>query len=306
MEDPEPGKSGNRHAVVEQNASPRINHWKKKIPRTQRGETVEFLIVGEKINSSRKSVKEAIEKGDTAFIQKLAQEQAAAGAQYIDANAGLLMEKEPEALAWLVKTIQAAVDRPCCLDSPNPIALEAGLRVHQARAMINSISLEANRYDSILALVKRYQTRIIALCIDDQGMPQSADDRFRLASTLIEKLKGEGIPREDIFVDPLVQPISTDSSFGTIALEAMEKIKKAFPDSHLICGLSNISFGLPLRRLLNQVFFILALGRGLDAAIIDPNDPRMISGLKAARALLGQDPFCGGYLKAFRQNLLVV
>ncbi len=266
---------------------------------------MEFLIIGEKINSSRKAVKEAIEKGDGDFIQKLAREQAQAGAHYIDANAGLLMEKEPETLTWLVETIQGAVDKPCCLDSPNPKALEAALKVHRGRAILNSITLEANRYETTLALVKKYNTRIVALCLDDRGMPHSAEDRFRLASTLIERLKGAGVAAEDIFVDPLVQPVSTDPCFGAITLEAMEKIKKTFPGVHLICGLSNVSFGLPQRKLLNQVFLVLALGKGLDAAIIDPNDPRMISCLKAGQTLLGQDPFCGGYLKAFRQNLLV-
>jgi len=215
------------------------------------------------------------------------------------------MEKEPEKLAWLVETIQGAVDKPCCLDSPNPKALEAALKVHRGRALLNSITLEGNRYEAILALAKKYNTRIVALCLDDQGMPQDAADRLRLASNLIERLKGAGVGAEDIFIDPLVQPVSTDPSFGMIALEAMEKINKSFPEVHLICGLSNVSFGLPQRKLLNQVFLVLALGKGLDAAIMDPNDPRMISCLKAAQALLGQDAFCGGYLKAFRQNLLV-
>lgn len=266
---------------------------------------MEFVMVGEKINSSRKAVKEAIEKADGSFIQKLALEQAEAGAHYIDANAGLLMEKEPEKLAWLVETIQGAVDKPCCLDSPNPKALEEALKVHRGRALLNSISLEANRYEGMLALVKEYGCRVVALCLDDQGMPQDAADRLRLASDLIERLKAAGVASEDIFVDPLVQPVSTDPCFGTVALEAMEKIKQSFPGVHLICGLSNISFGLPQRKLLNQVFLVLALGKGLDAAILDPSDPRMISCLKAAQALLGQDAFCGGYLKAFRQRLLV-
>ena len=266
---------------------------------------MQFLIVGEKINSSRKGIKEAIEQADEKFIQTIARQQAEAGAQYLDANAGLLMEREPEKLSWLVETIQKTVDKPCCLDSPNPEALEAALKVHRGQAILNSINLEENRYRAILPLVKKFKTRIVALCLGDQGMPKDADARWRLGSTLIERLTKEGIAREDIFIDPLVQPISTDPCLGPTVLEAMKKIKGSFPEVHLICGLSNISFGLPARKLINQVFFALALAAGLDAAILDPTDPRMISCLKAGQALLGQDPFCGTYLKAYRQGQLI-
>lgn len=265
---------------------------------------MKLLIVGEKINASRREVKEAIERSDEGLIQKIAREQAEAGAHYLDANAGLFMEREPDKLSWVVETIQKGVDRPCCLDSPNPRALEAALKVHRGRALLNSISLEKERYRSILPLIKQYESKIVALCLSEEGMPKNEEDRFRLASTLIERLTGEGIFPDDIYVDPLVQPVATDHSLGPVILDSLARIKKSFPEVHVICGLSNISFGLPQRKLLNQVFFILALSKGLDAVILDPTDSRMMSSLRAAQLLLGQDEFCSGYLKAFREGLL--
>lgn len=265
---------------------------------------MKLLCIGEKINSSRKEIKEAIERSDKSLIQKIAREQAEAGAHYLDVNAGLFMEREPEKLRWVVETVQKAVDRPCCLDSPNPLALEAALKVHRGQALLNSISLEKERYHSILPLVRRFGTKIVALCLDDGGMPKDAHDRFHLASLLIERLTKEGIAPDDIYVDPLVQPMATSHSLGPVILDSIEKIKTAFPEVHVICGLSNISFGLPQRRLLNHVFLVLALAKGLDAAILDPTDPGVISCLKAAQVLLGQDPFCSEYLQAFRQGRL--
>ena len=265
---------------------------------------MKLLCIGEKINSSRKEIKEAIERSDKSLIQKIAREQAEAGAHYLDVNAGLFMEREQEKLRWIVETVQKAVDRPCCLDSPNPLALEAALKVHRGQALLNSISLEKERYHSILPLVRRFGTKIVALCLDDGGMPRDVEDRFRLARLLIEKLSGEGISLDDIYIDFLVQPVATDFNLGTILLEALERIKRNFPTVHAICGLSNISFGLPQRRLLNHVFLVLALAKGLDAAILDPTDPGAISCLKAAQVLLGQDPFCSEYLQAFRQGRL--
>lgn len=263
-----------------------------------------LFIVGEKINASRREIKEAIDRLDGDLIRKIAREQVEAGAHYLDANAGLFMEKEPEKLSWVVEIIQGAVERPCCLDSPNPQALEAALKVHRGKALLNSISLEKARYESLLPLIKDHGAKVVALCLGGEGMPKGVDDRFRLASELIERLSGEGVPADDIYVDPVVQPVATDHSLGPVILESISRIKEAFPEVHVICGLSNISFGLPERRLINRAFLILALSRGLDAVILDPTDPAMTSALKAAQLLLGQDPYCAGYLQAFRQGRL--
>jgi 5-methyltetrahydrofolate--homocysteine methyltransferase len=236
--------------------------------------------------------------------EEVAREQADAGAHYLDANAGIFQEHEPAKLSWIVETIQKTVDRPCCLDSPNPRALKAALKVHRGRAMVNSISLEKERFHSLLPLIKDYSPKVVALCLSEEGMPKDAEDRYRLASMLVEKLLAAGLSPDDIYVDPLIQPLATDFCQGLIALGAIEKIKNSFPEAHVVCGLSNISFGLPQRKLLNQIFLVLALSKGLDAVILNPNDSRLISCLKAAQVMLGMDEYCSQYLQAYRQGRL--
>ena len=265
---------------------------------------MKLLLVGEKINSSRKEIKEAIEHSDANKIQKIAKEQAQAGVNYIDVNAGLFLEQEPERLRWLVKEIQKVVDLPCCLDSPNPAALEAALEVHQGKAMLNSISLEKERYRSLLPLIKKYGTKIVGLCLNDEGMPKNCEDRFKIASDLTERLIREGIQADDIYLDPLVQPIATNHLMGSVILDSIARFKASFPTAHVICGLSNISFGLPNRKLINQIFLVLALSKGLDAVVLDPTNPKMDSCIRAAQLLLAQDEYCSEYLLAFRQGRL--
>jgi len=166
-----------------------------------------MIIIGELINASRKAIKAAIEAKDAAAIQKVASDQADAGADYIDVNAGIFVGKEPEYLTWLVETVQQAVDKPCTIDSPDPAAIEAALSVHRGTPMINSISLEKERYDKLMPIIAGTDMKTIALCMSDDGMPQSVDDRMRIADELVGGLVQNKIPVENIFVDPLVQPV---------------------------------------------------------------------------------------------------
>jgi cobalamin-dependent methionine synthase I len=183
-----------------------------------------MIIVGEKINTSRKSIAQAVERKDTAFIQSVALAQVDAGADYIDVNAGTFLDKEEEYLPWLVETVQAAVDRPLCLDSPNPKALEKALRIHRGEAMINSISLEAERYDALLPVVTGRPCKVVALCMARTAMPTTAEERIDVAVELIENLGRAGVQLPNIFVDPLVQPISVDVCMGPAILEAISGI----------------------------------------------------------------------------------
>jgi 5-methyltetrahydrofolate--homocysteine methyltransferase len=146
--------------------------------------------------------------------------------------------------------------------------------------------------------------KVIALCMSDAGMPESKDDRLSIASDLVNKLVKNNVAVENIFVDPLVQPISTNDSYGMEFMNAVEAIMKEFPGVHTICGLSNISYGLPERKLLNQVFMVMAICKGLDSAIINPLDKRMMANVYAAETLTGRDEFCGNYLSAFREEKL--
>ncbi len=263
-----------------------------------------MLIVGELINASRKSVREIIEKRDAEAIAKLAREQRENGAHYIDVNAGVFVGREPELLRWLVASVQAAVDTPCCIDSPDPEAIEAALAVHKGTAMINSISLEKQRYAALLPVVAGSKSKVVALCMSDAGMPETADQRLAIADRLVNGLVGNGVPIENIHVDPLVQPVATNHAFGVEFLQAIERITRTFQGVHTMCGLSNISFGLPERKLINQTFMVMAIARGLDGAIVNPLDARMMGSITTAETLMGRDPYCMSYLKAFRAGKL--
>jgi 5-methyltetrahydrofolate--homocysteine methyltransferase len=263
-----------------------------------------MLIVGELINASRKRMRQAIGEADAAYVAQVAADQARAGADYIDVNAGTFVEREAELLPWLVETVQAEAGAPCCLDSPSPRAVRDALAVHRGQALVNSISLEAERWQELMPVVAGSGCRIVALCMSDQGMPETADQRLAIADKLIEGLTKEGFALEDIFVDPLVQPVATNVAYGPEFLQAVERIMAGWPGVHTICGLSNISYGLPARKVLNHTFLAMAVGRGLDAAIINPLDQRLVAMLRAAEALAGRDAFCGGYLQAYRAGLL--
>ena len=261
-----------------------------------------MIVVGELINASRKAMGAAIDARDTDVVKKTAEDQYHSGADFIDVNAGIFVDQEADCLQWLVATVQEAIDAPCCIDSPNPKAIEAALSVHNGTAMINSISLEKERYDSILGLVTGTDLKVVALCMSDEGMPETSEDRLRIAEKLINGLVQHDIPLDNIYVDPLVQPISTKDDFGLEFLDAVHGIMTRFQGVHTICGLSNISYGLPMRKYINQTFAIMAVARGLDSLIINPLDKQMMANLITAETLAGRDEFCTRFLQAYRKK----
>jgi len=263
-----------------------------------------MLIIGEMINASRKAVKTAIETQDTATIKKIALDQDKAGADYIDVNAGVFVGKEAEYLKWLVETVQSVTDKPCALDSPDPAVIEAGMAVHRGTPMINSISLEKSRYDNLLPLIAGTDCKVIALCMSDDGMPETVDDRLRIADTLVNGLIQNNVKVENIRVDPLVQPVSVNNAFGMAFIKSIEAIMARFEGIHTACGLSNISYGLPSRKLLNQTFMVMAIAAGLDGAIVNPLDKAMMAGIIAAETLAGKDDFCMNYIGAYHEGAL--
>jgi cobalamin-dependent methionine synthase I len=264
-----------------------------------------MLIIGERINSTRKAIAPAVKERDAAFIQEEARKQANAGADYLDCNAATVgRREEPEALCWLVQTVQEAVDLPISLDSPNPEAIEAALRVHRGTPLINSISGEQEKLERLLPLVRDYHAKVIALCMDDEGMPRTSEDRVRIGTRLVARLTAAGVPEEDVILDPLLMPISVDSRHGLDALQPMAQLKRHYPNSRVSVGLTNVSYGLPERRWLNRAMLLLAMGAGLDAAICDPTDHDLMSMLLAAETLLGRDEFCANYLAAARAGKL--
>jgi cobalamin-dependent methionine synthase I len=264
-----------------------------------------MIIVAEKINTSRRSIAEAVEKRDTESIARVARDQAEAGAHYIDVNAGTCLDRETDCLSWLVETVQSAVDLPLCLDSPNPTALAQAIKCHKGEPMINSISLEADRFRSLLPVVTSHPCCVVALCMAQTSMPTTVEERVQAASQLIEKLNDAGIALEKIYVDPLIQPVSVDTHMGIAALGAIRRITNDFPGVNTICGLSNVSFGLPERRLINRTFLALSMSCGLSAAILDPTDRQLMDTLVAARMLLGQDDYCQDFIDAYQSGRIV-
>ncbi|WP_321496060.1 dihydropteroate synthase [uncultured Desulfobacter sp.] len=267
-----------------------------------------MIIVGELINATRKAVQTAIETKDGAFIRKLAQDQAGAGAAYIDANAGVFRDKETGCLKWVIDQILDACDIPVCVDSPNPEVLDQALNYLSAKTgtppMINSISLETDKLEAMLPMVSGSDFKIIALCMNDKGTPATVDERLSIADALINKLIQANVKPENIYVDPLVQAISTNVSFGTAFLDTIEKLMDRHEGIHTMCGLSNISFGMPARGLMNRTFMAMAVAKGLDGAIANPLDQKMMAAIVTAEALACRDGYCMNYLKAFRAGML--
>lgn len=264
-----------------------------------------MLVIGERINTTRKSMGGAVEEKNVQLIREEAAKQVEAGAQMLDVNCGTLSaEAEPERLAWLVTTVQSATAVPLCLDTPNPLALAAALAVHQGKPMINSISGERARYQWILPLIKQYNASVVALGMDDRGIPASSEQALEVGIHLIQTLITDGISLDDIYFDPLVRPLATSPSSVVGTLELMRTLESVFPGLHFVSGLSNVSYGLPERRLLNRAFVVLSIACGLDAVIMDPLDKTMKALIYAAEALMNKDRFCLNYIEAFHQGKL--
>ncbi len=262
------------------------------------------MIIGEKINGTRKQVGAAIRERDAALIKKLAREQVEAGAQYLDVNAGTEPEREADDLVWLVQTVQQAVEVPLSLDSPNATTLKLAITAVDRQPMINSISGETERLEQVLPLVAEHQCPVIVLALDDNGIPKTVDERLNIIDRLVNATRESGVSDERLYIDPLIMAISTADDAGMVARETMRRVRQQYPDAHITGGLSNMSFGSPMRKYINQAFLVLAIEAGMDAAIMDPSSPGMVPLLLAAEAVLGRDRFCNKYNRAFRAGKL--
>jgi len=254
---------------------------------------------------TRKSIREKVWERDADFIASEANRQTKAGATHIDINAGGDPAKEVDDMRWLTKVVSKATQLPLVFDSTNPVAIEEGLKIcNRAGTIINSITGEKARIEGILPLVKKYNTGVIALTMDDNGMPEDLQGRVEIARKLIKIIESEGIPLDKVYFDYLVRPAGTNPGQAKFILEAIAVIKKEFPQTHVALGLSNISFGLPIRNNLNKAFLSMLIGAGCDGAIIDPSEPGMMSTLLSAQAVLGLDEYCMNYISAYREGKL--
>ena len=264
-----------------------------------------MIVIGEKINATRKAVCKIIEDRNETQLVDLAKQQAAAGATYIDVNVGTgngTQKDEIEAMQWAVSKLNQAVDNPLCIDSADPVVLEAGLkRIKKHPAMINSTKADAKYLDSVLPLAKEFEATVVALAMDDQGIPKTVQGRLDACRRIAKSCGKYELPMESIFFDPLVMPVSTDAGQGKVTLDTLRVIKETFPDARTTMGLSNISFGLPARALINAAFLQMAVYAGLDAAIMDPMNVDMMQAARTAFALMGKDRHFRKYSRAFRK-----
>ena len=263
-----------------------------------------MLVIGEKINTTREDVNAIVEARDESALRELAARQINAGAQVVDVNVGTRFRTEKEDMTWAIATIQDGIDTKCCIDSPSIEVLRAGLQVHRGKALLNSTTAEKKRLDETLLLIGDFECSVIALTMDDEGLPSDGATRLRIGERLIETLTGAGLTPDDIYIDPLVRPISTEPMAGKQLLEAIGGISSEFTGVHIVGGLSNVSFGLPSRRLLNHVFLAMVMAEGMDAVLIDPLDREIMATIIAAEALLGRDEYSARYVASFRSGKL--
>lgn len=258
-----------------------------------------MLVVGERINGQFPNVSRAIDARDSKFIQALAVEQVSAGAHLLDVNTGPGRDDGPEAMAWLVKTIQDAVDVRLCIDSPGLKTQQAGLSACNREPMINSTTAEQKRMEKFMPLAKEHNAELVCLTIDEKGIPNSVEGRSEIAMLLLANAMDHGVPVEKLYLDPVVLPISAAQAQCPLLGEALTAFKTlSDPPPKTIVGLSNVSSGAEERSLLNRTYLAMLLGRGLDAAIVDPNDPELMKVVKAAEVLLNQKLYAPSFLRA--------
>lgn len=261
-----------------------------------------MLIIAERINASRKYIRQAIASGNAAFLQDEAKTQVLAGADYIDVNAGTFVGEEADRLRWVIETVQAVIDVPLCIDSPDPEVIEHVLPFVNRRPIINSITLEPDRLESILPLVVEHKTKVIGLCQAEDSMAETTEEKVMLAGRIVEMVTKAGVPLDDLYIDPLVYPLSTDTQSALATVNSIERIMCEFPGVHTTCGLTNASYGLPNRKLVNRTFLVTAVAHRLDSAILDPTDKHLYGALRAALAVVGKDDFCMRYISDYREG----
>lgn len=265
-----------------------------------------MLIISEVLNSTRREVREALDHRDEATICRLAREQVEAGADIVDVNTATSMKREIEDLKWVMGLIYDEVGEGVRLsiDSPNPEAVAAGLALCETRPMINSISNDSKLQGQLIPLIEKYDPDIIGLTLGAKGMPKTVEDRLEETKQLIDTLQSAGVNLERLYIDPLVMTIGSNQEQARVVIETVRAIKERWGAQGVktSVGLSNVSFGLPRRSIINQAFLAMLVEAGLDAALIDPTDGGMMSVLRATEALVGIDTRCLGYIRYIREE----
>ena len=259
-----------------------------------------FVIIGERINpTGRKLLAEEMKAGNLERVREDALSQVAAGAQMLDVNAGVPLADEPKILADSIKLIQGITDVPLCIDSSIVEALKRGLEAYEGKALLNSVTGEEERLETVLPLVKKFGCAVIGISNDDSGISEDINVRFDVAKKIVERAMDHGIPKEDEIIDPLVMPVGAINDAGRQVLELIKKLQNEL-GVNTTCGASNLSFGLPNRHGLNTAFIAMAIASGMPCAITNPLEKEIMQSVKGANVVMGHDPECSDWIMSFR------
>ena len=260
-----------------------------------------FVMIGERINpTGRKLLAEEMKAGDFSRVEADAIAQVEAGAHMLDVNAGIPLADEPAILARAVQLVQSITDVPLSIDSSIVAALEAGLAVYQGKALVNSVTGEEERLESVLPLVKKYGAAVVAISNDETGISEDPNVRYSIAKKIVERAADHGIPRSDVVVDPLVMPIGAINLAGQQVMHLLQRLRNELK-VNTTCGASNVSFGLPNRNGINSAFLTMAIGAGLTSAITNPLHAEVMQACLGADVMMGHDPHCARWIEKYRE-----
>lgn len=258
-----------------------------------------FTMIGERINpTGRKLLAEEMAAGDYSRVEQDALAQVAAGAQMLDVNAGIPLADEPAILADVIRLVQGLTDTPLCIDSSIVAALEAGLVAYKGKALVNSVTAEEERLETVLPLVKKHGAAVIGISNDDEGISPDPDVRFECARKIVERAEDYGIPRCDVVIDPLIMPAGAAAGSGSASLKLIRRLSEELK-VNTTGGASNVSFGLPERHNLNSAFLAMAVGAGLTSAIVNPLHKEELFGIRGADLIMGNDTDCLNWIAAY-------
>ena len=260
-----------------------------------------FVIIGERINpTGRKILAAEMTSGDFSRVKADALSQVAAGAHMLDVNAGIPLADEPAILAETIKLVQSVTDVPLSIDSSIVAALESGLSVYKGKALVNSVTGEEDRLESVLPLVAKHEAAVVAISNDETGISEDPDVRFEVAKRIVERAADHGIGHENILVDPLVMPIGAINSAGKQVMHLLRRLKEELK-VNTTCGASNVSFGLPNRNGINGAFLSMSMAAGLTSAITNPLHPEVMQSVMGANVMMGNDPDCTNWIRLYRE-----
>lgn len=260
-----------------------------------------FVMIGERINpTGRKLLAKEMKEGNYSRVQKDALAQIVAGAQMLDINAGIPLADEPAILSESIQLVQSITDVPLCIDSSIVAALEAGLDVYQGRPLVNSVTGEEDRLETVLPLVKKYGAAVVAISNDETGISSDPNVRYEVAKNIVERAQDYGISPNDVVVDPLVMPVGAINDAGVQILALVKRLREELK-VNTTCGASNFSFGVPNRNGINAAFISMAMGAGMTSAIVNPLHSEVVQSIRAADVMLGKDPNCANWLRCYRE-----